>query len=80
MNIEEVKNEILQDLELLKTENQKWLNTQELADYIAMSVEQLELWRRENYGPCYLKLGKRKVIYPKTAIADFIVANPVSTM
>ena len=80
MNIEEIKNEILQELVAMKTENSKWLTTQELADYIAMSPEQLELWRRENYGPCYLKLGKRKVIYPKTAIADFIVANPIKTM
>ncbi len=80
MNIEEIRNEILQDLELLETENRKWLNTNELADYVTMSVEQLELWRRENYGPSYLKLGKRKVIYPKIAIADFIVANPIKTM
>lgn len=80
MNIEEIKNEILQELLEMKTENRKWLNTQELADYIAMSTEQLELWRRENYGPSYLKLGKRKVVYPKRFIADFIVANPVYTM
>lgn len=80
MNIEEVKNEILEELKELKSENSKWLITQELADYIGMSTEQLELWRKENYGPCYLKLGKRKVIYPKTAIADFIVANPIKTM
>ena len=80
MNIEEIKNEILQELLEMKTENSKWLTTQELADYIAMSPEQLELWRRENYGPSYLKLGKRKVVYPKIFIADFIVANPVYTM
>ena len=80
MNIEEIRNEILQELLEMKTENSKWLTTQELADYIAMSPEQLELWRRENYGPSYLKLGKRKVVYPKIFIADFIVANPVYTM
>lgn len=80
MNIEEIKNEILQELLEMKTENSKWLTTQELADYIAMSTEQLELWRRENYGLSYFKLGKRKVVYPKRFIADFIVANPVRTM
>ena len=80
MNIEEIKNEILEELLELETENRKWLSTQELADYIAMSVEQLELWRRENYGPSYLKLGKRKVIYPKAMVAEFIVANPIKTM
>lgn len=80
MNIEEIKNEILEELLEMETENRKWLSTQELADYIAMSVEQLELWRRENYGPSYLKLGKRKVIYPKTMVAEFIVANPIVTM
>ena len=80
MNIEEIKNEILEELLEMETENRKWLSTQELADYIAMSVEQLELWRRENYGPSYLKLGKRKVVYPKRFIADFIVANPMYTM
>ena len=80
MNIEEIKNEILQELLEMKTENSKWLTTQELADYIAMSTEQLELWRRENYGPSYFKLGKRKVVYPKRFIADFIVSNPVYTM
>ncbi|MCT7469490.1 helix-turn-helix transcriptional regulator [Aliarcobacter cryaerophilus] len=80
MNIEEIKNEILEELLEMETENRKWLSTQELADYIAMSVEQLELWRRENYGPSYLKLGKRKVIYPKAMVAEFIVANPIKTM
>lgn len=80
MNIEEIKNEILKELLEMETENRKWLSTQELADYIAMSVEQLELWRRENYGPSYLKLGKRKVIYPKAMVAEFIVANPIKTM
>ena len=80
MNIEEVRNEIFEEIKEMKTENSKWMNTEELAKYIKMSTEQLELWRKENYGPCYLRMGKRKVVYPKRFIADFIVANPVYTM
>ena len=80
MNIEEVRNEILEEIKEMETENSKWMNTQELAEYIKMSTEQIELWRKENYGPSYLKLGKRKVVYPKRFIADFIVSNAVYTM
>lgn len=79
-NIEEIRDEILEEIKGMETENSKWMNTEELAKYIKMSTEQLELWRKENYGPCYLKMGKRKVVYPKRFIADFIVANPVYTM
>jgi predicted DNA-binding transcriptional regulator AlpA len=70
----------LEEIKEMKTENSKWMNTQELAEYIGMSTEQIELWRKENYGPSYLKLGKRKVIYPKAMVAEFIVANPIKTM
>ena len=71
---------VIEEIKEMKTENSKWMNTEELAKYIKMSTEQLELWRKENYGPCYLRMGKRKVVYPKRFIADFIVANPVYTM
>ena len=54
MNIEEIKNNIMEDLNAMKTENNSWLNTKELANYLKISIQQLEGWRRESFGPSYL--------------------------
>ena len=51
MNIEEIKNNIMEDLNAMKTENNSWLNTKELANYLKISIQQLEGWRRESFGP-----------------------------
>ena len=80
MNIEEIKNNIMEDLNAMKTENNSWLNTKELANYLKISIQQLEGWRRESFGTSYLRLGKRRILYPKSAIADFIVSNQVKTL
>ena len=80
MNIEEIKNNIMEDLNAMKTENNSWLNTKELANYLKISIQQLEGWRRESFGPSYLRLGKRRILYPKSAIADFIVSNQVKSL
>ena len=80
MNIEEIKNNIMEDLNAMKTENNSWLNTKELAKFLKISVPQLENWRLESFGPSYLRLGRRKILYPKSAIADFILSNQIKTL
>lgn len=80
MNIEELREEILKELDELETKNKAWLNTRELEKYLNITKAQLEAWRREGFGPSYLILGKRRILYPKSAIADFIVSNQVKTM
>ncbi|AXX84659.1 MULTISPECIES: helix-turn-helix transcriptional regulator [Aliarcobacter] len=80
MNIEDIKNSILEELNDMKSENKNWLNTKELSKYLKVSINQLESWRREGFGPSYLRLGKRRILYTKIAVVDFIVSNQVKTM
>lgn len=80
MNIEELKEEILKELDELETKNKAWLNTRELEKYLNITKAQLEAWRREGFGPSYLILGKRRILYPKKSVVDFIVSNQVKTM
>lgn len=80
MNIEDIRQQILKELDELETKNKTWLNTRELEKYLNITKAQLEAWRREGFGPSYLILGKRRILYPKSAIADFIVSNQVKTM
>lgn len=79
MNIAEIRKEIEIELNEMKTENKAWLNTKELSKFLKITISQIEMWRRENYGPSYLRLGKRKILYPKTAIIDFILADQIKT-
>ncbi|MDX4060203.1 hypothetical protein Q6A89_06715 [Aliarcobacter skirrowii] len=80
MNVEEIKQQILKELDELETKNKAWLDTGELSKFLNITRTQLEAWRRECFGPSYLVLGKRRILYPKAAIADFIVSNQVKTM
>ncbi len=79
MNIEEIRKEIEIELNEMKTENKAWLNTKELSKFLKITISQIEMWRRENYGPSYLRLGKRKILYPKPAIIDFILSDQIKT-
>ena len=80
MNVEEIRQQILKELDELETKNKTWLNTRELEKYLNITKAQLEAWRREGFGPSYLILGKRRILYPKSAIAEFVVSNQVKTM
>ncbi|MDY0181420.1 hypothetical protein [Aliarcobacter skirrowii] len=80
MNVEEIKQQILKELDEFETKNKAWLETKELSKFLNITRTQLEAWRRESFGPSYLVLGKRRILYPKGAIADFIVSNQVKTM
>ncbi|MDD2508651.1 MAG: helix-turn-helix domain-containing protein [Aliarcobacter skirrowii] len=80
MNVEEIKQQILKELDELETKNKAWLDTQELSKFLNITRTQLEAWRREGFGPSYLVLGKRRILYPKSAIAEFVVSNQVKTM
>lgn len=80
MNIEELREEILKELDEFETKNKTWLTTRELEKYLNITKAQLEAWRREGFGPSYLVLGKRRILYPKSSIASFIVSNQVKTM
>ncbi|MDX4067523.1 hypothetical protein Q6A87_06625 [Aliarcobacter skirrowii] len=80
MNVEEIKQQILKELDELETKNKAWLETGELSKFLNITRAQLEAWRREGFGPSYLRLGKRRILYPKIAVVDFIVSNQVKTM
>ncbi len=52
------------------------------ADAIGVSSSTLEDWRRKSIGPNYIKVdsGKRgRVLYPKTAIAEWLLSHSVKT-
>ncbi|MDQ1267724.1 MAG: hypothetical protein QG567_1495 [Campylobacterota bacterium] len=58
------------------------LNQRQAADTIGVSSSTMESWRREGLGPSYIKMnnGKRgRVLYPKTAIAEWLVNRSVIT-
>jgi len=80
MSLEEEINEIVEDMKQIKSENRLWFNTKELANYLGVSVPLIEMWRREGFGPQYSNLGKRKIVYLKKDIAQFIVLSKVKTM
>ncbi len=52
------------------------------ADAIGVSSSTLEDWRRKAIGPNYIKVdaGKRgRVLYPKIAIAEWLLSHSVKT-
>ncbi len=58
------------------------LNQKQTADVIGISSSTLEDWRRRSIGPNYIKIesGKRgRVLYPKTAIAEWLYSHAVKT-
>lgn len=81
MNLEEEKKEILEDINrAMKTESGLWMTTKEVSKYLKLSVATLEGMRRNGIGPSYSNLGKRKIIYPKKAIAEFIILSRIKTL
>lgn len=79
MNVEEVRKDIEIELSQFPTKKKSWLDTNEVSEFLDITVSQLEMWRRENYGPSYLRLGKRKILYPRQSIIDFILADRIKT-
>ena len=58
------------------------LNQRQAANAIGVSSSTLESWRKEAIGPSYIKMnnGKRgRVLYPKTALAEWLVSHSVKT-
>ncbi len=58
------------------------LNQRQAADAIGVSSSTMESWRKEGLGPNYIKMntGKRgRVLYPKTAIAEWLVSHSIKT-
>ena len=80
MNLKEKKIEIIEDINKMNTESRLWLNTKELSKYLKVSIPLLESWRTKAFGPAYSNLGKRKIIYLKKDIAEFIIHNKVKTL
>jgi DNA-binding XRE family transcriptional regulator len=60
------------------------LNQTQAAEIIGVSSSTLILWRRDSYGPQYIKVergGKRgRVLYPKTEIAEWLSRSTIKTM
>lgn len=58
------------------------LNQKQTADAIGVSSSTLESWRKVGLGPSHIKMnnGKRgRVLYPKTAIAEWLVSHLIKT-
>nr|DAM55017.1 MAG TPA: helix-turn-helix domain protein [Caudoviricetes sp.] len=47
----------------------KLMTTAEVADYLGMSVRQLERWRQEGKGPDYMTLGRTIRYHPARVVA-----------
>ena len=56
----------------------KHLNEHQAADIIGLSVKTLRKMRFENYGPQYVKLGRR-VVYSETDLGNWLKKNRVET-
>lgn len=57
-------------------------NQKQTADAIGVSSSTLEDWRRKSIGPNYIKVeaGKKgRVLYPKTAIAEWLLSHSIKT-
>jgi predicted site-specific integrase-resolvase len=52
------------------------LTEAEVADFLGKSVITLARWRREGYGPAYLRVG-RSPRYQREALAAFTQANSI---
>ncbi len=48
------------------------LTTPEAARVLRMTVAGMKAWRRFRLGPSFVRLSRRRVIYPKTAIESFL--------
>lgn len=58
------------------------LSQKQTSEIIGVSSTTLSLWRRDGFGPEFVKVerGKRgRVLYPKTAIAEFL-SRTIKTM
>jgi len=58
------------------------LNQSQAAEIIGVSAPTLERWREAGIGPEYSKssrLKKSRLIYPKLAIAEYIISTLVRT-
>ncbi|MDY0322059.1 MAG: DNA-binding protein [Arcobacteraceae bacterium] len=59
------------------------LNQSQTAQIIGVSAPTLERWREAGVGPEYIKsvdtLKKSRLIYPKAAIAEYILSTLVKT-
>jgi|YNPMSStandDraft_1061717.scaffolds.fasta_scaffold52421_3 excisionase family DNA binding protein len=54
------------------------LTVREAAARLRISKPTLDRWRFEGRGPRYVRLGTR-VLYPRTAIEEFLEANSIAT-
>ncbi len=59
------------------------LNQKQAAEAIGVSSTTLILWRKDGFGPEYVKVerGKRgRILYPKTSIAEWLSRSTIKTM
>lgn len=55
--------------------SEAFCDEKELAVELALAVATLRNWRSKEEGPAYVKIGKRCVRYPRSAIDAFIAAG-----
>lgn len=52
------------------------LNEAEVADFLGKSVITLARWRREGYGPSYVRVG-RSPRYTRESLSEFMRTNSI---
>lgn len=55
-----------------------YLTVEQAADYLSLSVPQMNKWRGEGRGPDYILLGRR-IAYSREALDAFASSNTVRT-
>ena len=60
------------------------LNTEQAASYLTQlgtpfSKASLQIWRSQNKGPAFVRVGKKKVFYDPGELRRFAAGQPVST-
>ena len=55
----------------------KLLNSQEAGNYIGVKESTLTMWRHNNKGPRYIKVGSRLVKYNRSDLDAFLNRNAV---
>lgn len=57
------------------------MTPEQVSEYLGISVDRLNAWRKASRGPVYVKVGERAngaVRYPREQLRQYIAANTVT--
>jgi len=61
---------------MMEADNQKYLNTKELSQYLGVSIATIQRWRGDGVGPVYIKQGTI-VRYDICDVEEWIEAHKI---